>query len=437
MEGGATETPLTQAQIEEAVEALFPEAVEMLSQLVAIDSQLCCQGEAKVQDFMESFFKSSLNLSRVDRFAIRLEDIKDLPGYSPADWNYDGKDCVVGVHKSRTQKGKSLILNGHVDVVPPGPSDMWSNRQPFEPVIKDGRLYGRGAGDMKAGVVAYCMALKALQSLGYAPAADLFLQSVVEEECTGNGALACSVGKGSLYKADACIIPEPFAGTIMTGQLGVMWMRIRVRGRPAHVLNTSAGINGIEAAYYLYGELKQVEERWNSAEERAKHPVYSHIAHPINFNLGTITGGEWASSVATECTFDVRIGFFPGKQLQEVREEIETAVKDAAAKKNIPYTLQWRGFQAEGCLIDPEGDMMKLLGATHKKVTNQEPIYAPVTCTTDARFFQLYQGTPATCYGPEATNIHGIDESVSLESMKQVCKVLAVFISEWCGLETL
>jgi len=79
--------------------------------------------------------------------------------------------------------------------------------------------------------------------------------------------------------------------------------------------------------------------------------------------------------------------------------------------------------------------MMKLLGETHKRVTKQEPVYAPVTCTTDARFFELYYHTPATCYGPEAKNIHAIDESVSLESMKQVTKTLALFIASWCGLE--
>jgi acetylornithine deacetylase len=261
------------------------------------------------------------------------------------------------------------------------------------------------------------------------------MQAVVEEEITGNGALACCA-RG--YKADAAIIPEPFAGTILTAQLGVMWLQISVRGRPAHVLNTSAGINGIEAAYYLYDALRKVEAKWNTEEERKACPQskpYDSNPHPINFNLGVIHGGEWASSVPTECKFEARVGLFPGKKLEAARKEVEEAVAAAAQAKDIHYNLTWTGFQAEGCLMDPSGDMMQRLGQAHKAVSGKEPVYSPVTCTTDVRFFELYYGIPATCYGPEATNIHGIDESVSLDSVKEVMKTLAVFMADWCGLE--
>jgi len=87
--------------------------------------------------------------------------------------------------------------------------------------------------------------------------------------------------------------------------------------------------------------------------------------------------------------------------------------------------------------MEPNRDMMQRLGQAHKLVSGKDPIFCPVTCTTDARFFELYYGIPATCYGPEATNIHGVDESVSLESTKEVTKTLAVFIADWCGLEPL
>ena len=102
-------------------------------------------------------------------------------------------------------KGRSLILNGHIDVVPTGPLDLWTN-PPFAPRVENGWLYGRGSGDMKAGLIAGLAAFDALDRLGYRPAADVYLQSVVEEECTGNGALAC-LQRG--YRADAAIIPEP------------------------------------------------------------------------------------------------------------------------------------------------------------------------------------------------------------------------------------
>lgn len=91
----------------------------------------------------------------------------------------------------------------------------------------------------------------------------------------------------------------------------------------------------------------------------------------------------------------------------------------------------------QGCLLDPHSDALKTLARLHKTVTGDEVVAQPVTCTTDARFYALYHGIPATCYGPESTLIHGIDESVSLASMKQVAKVYAAYIAEWCGVEKL
>lgn len=141
------------------------------------------------QDIMAGVF-GSLGLT-VDRFEVDLDAISHLPGFSPPLVNYSGRENVVGISRpTGTAKGRSLILNGHIDVVPPGNESAWTN-PPFQPVVRDGRLYGRGAGDMKAGIVAYVAAMRALARLGYRPAADVFLQSVIEEECTGNGALAC------------------------------------------------------------------------------------------------------------------------------------------------------------------------------------------------------------------------------------------------------
>ena len=149
---------------------------------------------------------------------------------------------------------------------------------------------------MKAGIAAYVTAFRALQSLGLQPAAPVIMQSVVEEECTGNGALAC-LHRG--YKADAAIIPEPFAHSILQAQVGVMWLAVEVFGKPAHVLNASQGISAIEAAFGLWRGLQALEAHWN--ESGSRHPAFAHLEHPVRFNLGKINGGEWASSVPTRC----------------------------------------------------------------------------------------------------------------------------------------
>ena len=421
-------TPSTEA-IVAAVDALHDEAIEMLADLVRFGSTL--GNETAAQDFMAAAF-AKLGLS-VDRFEIDIATIENQPGFSPVDWSYDDKVNVVATHQARGNTGRSLILNGHIDVVPTGPEGMWTD-PPFEPVVRDGKLYGRGGGDMKAGIVCNFMAFKALRSLGLQPAAPVYLQTVVEEECTGNGALAC-LARG--YTADAAIIPEPFDHSLMTAQMGVMWFRVLVRGKPAHVLDTSTGINAIEGAFHLVQALKQLEEEWNA--EDIRHPAYEGFTHPVNFNLGVINGGEWASSVPTECSFGMRVGFFPGVGTEEVRTAITECIAEAAADhpgmKDTAPKISFYGFQAEGCTIDPNGEMMTTLAEVHERVAGAQPAHRATTATTDARFFNLYGKIPATCYGPKADSIHGIDESVDLDSMRTVTRVLAAFMAEWCGLE--
>lgn len=412
-----------------AADALYDEGVAMVCDLVRFESTL--GNEAEAQNHVAGLF-ADMGLA-VDKFEIDIDAIKDKPGFSPVDWSYAGKENVVGVHQPRANTGRSLIFNGHIDVVPAGPADMWTN-PPFEPVIRDGRLYGRGGGDMKAGIVCFILAFKALRELGLQPAAPVYLQSVVEEECTGNGALAC-LARG--YSADAAIIPEPFEQSLMTAQFGVMWFRVLVRGKPAHVLDTSAGVNAIEAAFELVGALKQLEARWN--QDDLRHASYAGAKHPVNFNLGVIRGGEWPSSVPTECRFQMRVGFFPGVKPADVRREIEATIAGAAAAipglAETPPVVEFVGFQAEGCTVDPNQEMMRLLARAHERVMGEAPALRATTATTDARFFNLYGKIPATCYGPEASTIHGIDESLGLDSFKQVTRVLAVFLAEWCGVE--
>ena len=415
--------------IRESVAALEATARERLAALVREDSRL--GREQGAQALMEDWFRA-LGLD-VRRVPVELEAIRDRPGFSPPLIDYEGRENVVGVHLPAESRGRSLILNGHIDVVPPGPAELWTD-PPFEPVVRDGRMYGRGAGDMKAGLVAYLTAFEALQALGARPAAPVYLQSVVEEECTGNGALACLAAG---YTADAAIIPEPFAQQMLVAQVGVMWARLTVTGRSSHVLDTSAGVNAVEAAFAVCGHLRALVEDWNEPERR--HGAFAPHTHPLNFNLGRIDGGDWTSTVPQRAVVDLRFGFFPGRELAEVRGEIEDTVERAlredTALEGARVEIEWRGFQAEGAEMDPEHPMMALLSEVHERVTGEPVTQLASTATTDARFFQLYGDTPATCYGPEADAIHGIDESVSLASMIEVATVLAVFMSEWCGLE--
>lgn len=415
------------ADIKDAVAGLRDEAVALLSDLVRCPSLL--GDEKSAQDLVRGIF-DEMGL-QVDEFAIDEAKLKQHPGYSPSIVSYEGRHNIVGIHRPRgATRGKSLIFNGHIDVVPVGAERLW-RKPPFEPWIDGDKLYGRGAGDMKAGIIAYIVAMKALRAMGLEPAAEVILQSVVEEECTGNGALACLV-QG--YRADAAIIPEPLNG-IMQAQMGVMWLALEVAGKPVHASVAHTGVAAIDFALYMFGELKKLEHKWNAAEHR--HADYHRHEHPVNFNLGKIQGGEWASSVPTACRADLRLGFYPGISPAEVRETVEQIFAEAHRRhpqsNSIEYKVVYEGFQAEGFVLDINQPMVTTLADCHKSVAGSDVAFHAFTGTTDARFFNLYGNIPATCYGPTAANIHGIDEWVSIDSMMEVASVLAAFTARWCG----
>ncbi len=414
-----------------AIAARRGQAVERLRRLVRADTTL--GRERPGQEIMADIF-AEMGLA-VETFDVDLDAIRDLPGFSPPVIpDYANRPNVVARHAPRGQPaGRSLIFNGHIDVVPPGEESLWTTPA-FELSERDGRLYGRGAGDMKSGLVAYCLAFEALRDLGFAPAAAVAFQSVIEEECTGNGALAC-VARGE--RADAAIIPEPFGQTIMTSQVGVMWVTVRVIGKPAHVLEASVGSNAILACHMLFQGLQELETEWNQPSRR--HPEFAAYPHPLNFNLGRIEGGDWGSTVPCAATMLVRVGFYPGTPLASVRAAIEESIAATQARNpalaNANIEISYRGFQAEGCVVDRDTPFMGVLAQAHRIVMGSEAATLASTATTDVRFFQLYGDTPATCYGPTGGSYHGIDEWVSLDSILQVSEVLALFTSEWCGLE--
>ncbi|MCW5633702.1 MAG: ArgE/DapE family deacylase [Rubrivivax sp.] len=433
----ATLNPLTQSEIVAAVAAQRDEAVAFLQALVREPSLL--GNEASAQALMKRRFEA-LGLD-VTELVVDEAKLRDHPGYSPSIVSYDGRRNVIGVHEpkpprdgSNAVRGRSLILNGHIDVVPVGAERLWT-RPPFEPWIDGDRLHGRGANDMKAGIVAYTMAMQVLQRLDYEPAARVTLQSVIEEECTGNGALACLVAG---YTADAAIIPEPW-DEILSAQLGVMWLTLDVYGVPVHAAVAQTGTGAIEFAQYLVAELRKLETKWNEPAHR--HPVYCAHDHPINFNLGRIEGGEWSSSVSTHCRVDLRLGFYPGVKPADVRAEVEALVRRAhaghPARLSVQVDVSYHGFQAEGLEVDLEQPALRTLMQAHRDITGREVATRAATATTDVRFFHLYGHIPATCYGPRGANIHGIDEWVSIDSLQQVTAVLALFIARWCGVQRL
>ena len=428
---------LDQSTIRKAVTARRDWALRSLARLVREPTLL--GHEESGQRVMRDLFEDLGMHVAVE--TVRLDEIQDKPGFSFVDWQIDGKPNIVGVHDPGDNAGRSLIFNGHVDVVSPEPTKLWAS-PPFEPRVvdheEDGEswMFGRGAGDMKGGTVAYLWALRSLRDLGVVPASKVICQSVVEEECTGNGALSL-LEKG--YRADAAIIPEPFNETLLTAQVGVLWFRVRVLGKTTHVLGAGRGVNAIEKSVKIINALRELEAEINS--EANVPELYQGVQHPINLNVGTIRGGDWQSTVAGECVTGFRIGAFPGERLQSVmkrvQERVTAASRDDPWLQLSPPAVEWIGFRAEGCVFDPDSPLGTTLRRAHQQRHGSEPEQLRATATTDIRFFNLYYGIPATCYGPKAQRIHGVDEKVSIDSMQRVAEVLCSFVQEWCKLKTL
>jgi acetylornithine deacetylase len=416
-----------------AVDRRFDRQVEFLADLVRIPSQ---RGEeAAAQEMMASIYASFDY--EVDRWEVELDSLRHMPGFSPVIEPYRSAVNVVATHRAHKSVGRSLILNGHIDVVPTGPLSGWS-RDPYEPAIIDGWMHGRGAGDMKAGLTANLYALLALREIGFQPAANVYLQSVVEEECTGNGALAC-LQRG--YRADAAFIPEPLEPQLMRAQVGPIWFQVQVSGDPQHASGgfNEAGANAIEKAMMLIGALKRLEIDRNAQKHRHEH--FENHAHPIRFNLGKIAGGDWASSVPAWCHFDMRVAVYPGESLAGARREIEECIARAAAEDtylpNHAPKVIYNGFMAEGYVLAGAPELESALRRSHEKVWGEALREHSTSAASDARFFGLYQSAPTLVYGPSCRRPHGYDEAVDLESLRKVTQTMALFVAQWCDLERL
>ncbi len=365
------------------------------------------------------------------RVPIDPEKLAAHPGFAPVPWSYEGRYNLVAKRPADAPGGRSALFNGHLDVVSPEPLELWDS-DPFVPFTRDGWLYGRGAGDMKAGVAAMTYALHAVERAGFGLRAPVTLEAVIEEECCGNGALACLEAG---YDAEAVLIPEPFGPTLYIAQVGVLWFKVSLRGVPTHVQEATAGTNAIEKVWPLIAVLRRLETAMN-AEDRPE--PWRGIEHPLNLNIGIIRGGDWPSTVPATAEFHARLSFFPGTPYSEVCRRIEGAISEAAKQDpwlaENPPRVEFYAFRSEGHTVDRENPVPATLNACHRDLTGRDAESYVSTCTTDLRAFHFFGRGEGTCYGPVAENIHAANERVDIASIHQVARTYALFLARWCGL---
>lgn len=390
-----------------AVERGFDDAVGFLAELVRVPSLL--GEEEPAQRLVEARLRElGFEVASVIPDPERLGERPDsgIPLMS-----YEGRRSLVG---TIGEGGRSLLFNGHVDVVSAEPLDRWT-KEPFGAEIEDGRMYGRGSVDMKGGVAAMLLGVEAALSAGPLPG-KLVYQSVIEEECGGNGALAACLA-GPL--GDATLIAEPTDGGMDLVAVGVIWARITLEADSRHASNADRGSNPIEAAYPIIRALHALEAELNAEPE----PEVAGLEHPYLLNVGALHAGDWASMTPGRATLDVRLGFPIRMDPAEAQERLAATVRTADPAAQVEF----RGFRARGYSFDLESPFVRLLGDCHEEVRGGRPRPDPSRATTDLRFFE----GQAVCYGPTGDNLHGVDEWVDLQSIADVATVLALLIRRW------
>lgn len=418
-------------RLAEAVAARFPEQRAFLEDLARLPSLR--GAEFAAQDLMAGAFRA--RGYRLDRYAMDRGAIEAHPGGGRWSAEHSEAPIVTAIHHPREERGRSLILQAHLDVVPAGPAAMWRH-PPFEPVVEGDWMAGRGVADMKAGATANLFALDALAAIGLQPAATVYVHSVVEEESTGNGALMTHL-RG--YRAEAALIPEPEGERLVRANVGVLWFALEVGGRPAHVADMGEGANAIDAAWRLVAALRRLEAAWN--ERRADSPHFRDDPHPINLNVGRIEGGDWASSVPSWCRVHCRISILPGEDPAVAARAVEDAVAEAARDDpflaNNPPAVVFDGFHARGYVLEPGSAAEAALAGAHEAAIGAPLETLAARAYLDARVHALYDAIPALCYGPVGRDIHAVDEAVSLASLERITLVIALFVAGWCGVEPL
>ncbi|HEX7124510.1 MAG TPA: ArgE/DapE family deacylase [Thermodesulfobacteriota bacterium] len=412
------------ARVFARIDENWPAEVAFLREIVSHRSELFA--ERSVQLAMRQKL-AAIGLE-VDTFDADVAEIARRPGFSPIEWGFQGRPQVVGIWKGRGG-GKTLVLNGHADIVPIEPVHHWTV-DPLAGIVRDGRMYGRGTQDMKGGVAAMTFAVQAIREAGIRLKGDLLVQSVIEEEATGNGTLAC-IARG--YAGDAALIPEPFDQKILIGHVGVLWVRAVIRGRAGHAMGASKQVNAIDQMVKYHGWLRALEREWNAR----RHPAFAEHDHPLNFNPGVVQGGVWPSSVPSEVTLVTRFACYPDVTPDEAKREflafMAARQREDEWFRTNPIEFTWYGHHDHGYVVPKEDPFIQQVARAHTQVTGRPAEYTTVTGVTDTRFWAVHLGKPATCYGPIGGNLHAADEWVDLESVREVTRVIASVVLDFCG----
>ncbi len=399
--------------------------VDDLVDLVTIPS--ITGSERRIQSRMaELFDEATLEVDVVETDPEELARDPDFPGLE-----VPRTELPVVAGRLRTGRpGPRLLLVGHVDVVPPGDETTWTT-PPFAPEIRDGAVYGRGACDMKGGVVAALEAIRLVVESEAELTGEVTIVAVPAEEDGGSGALA-AIRAG--YVGDACIITEPTELRVVVAHAGAITFTLTVPGRAAHASTRLAGASALEHLIHLTEALAEDERRRN--EET--HPLMRDLGLPYPTIIGVVEGGSWASMVMDRVEADGRYGVRLGQSSDDAAAELRSAVEAAAASHPFlaehPVGLEVWGGRFDSSSVPSDHPLPIGLAAAHSASTGLPAELVGVPYGADMRLFINQGETPTVMYGPGDIRVaHAADEHVPVDQVVTCAEVLARWILDTAG----
>jgi acetylornithine deacetylase/succinyl-diaminopimelate desuccinylase family protein len=429
--------------VRSAVEARRGELVALVRELVSHPSEnpkLLGDPAAQARAIAAEGACQSAVATHLAALGMQLDRFEALPG----------RDDVVG-RLAGAGGGRSLILNGHVDVVPAGDPSAWPH-DPWAGELDGDRLWGRGACDMKGGIASGIVALAVLQELGVRLAGDVVFQSVVDEEAGGPGTRA-ALARG--HRADAAIVLEPTARQLVTVEGGLEWVRVVVRGRTGHSAvryrSVHAGgqgdaVSAIEKAVKLLAAVGELERHWGV-----------HKLHPLmprgitTINPGVIAGGSGGgsdglpngmmaySNFADYCALGLSLKYLPHERPADVKAEFEQYIARVAEAdpwlREHPPEIEWGigGVSFPPSEVPSDHPLVTALSGSFRALAG-EPTLAGFEAVSDIAWM-AEAGVPAVLYGPGSiAQAHTSAEHVSVDQLVEVAAVVALTLCDWCGL---
>ncbi len=366
----------------------------------------------------------------VDAWQLDLDALRRHPACS-----YEiERSSALGVtgRLGEARGGRTLILNGHVDVVPPGEETLWS-RPPFEGAVDGGRIWGRGALDMKGPLVAGLFALRAVREAGSELRGAVRLQSVVGEEDGGIGTLGAILREGP---ADGAVVMEPTGLAVAPMQAGCLNFRVRVPGLAAHGAVREEGVSAFEKLFAVYRALGDLEARRNRAPE--PDPLFERYRIPFPISVGIIEGGDWASSVPDHAAMEGRMGVRPDEDPDSARAELEDAVAAAAAEDpwltDHPPRVEWWGGRFLPARTDPEHPIVTTLRDAASGVLGRPTRLEGVPFGADAGLLSSVARVPTVLFGAgDIRRAHRPDECVEIEELATMARALTILVLRFCA----